>query len=177
MSKSKHMVIRIPEITIEKRIYMFRGRKVMVDSDLAEPYGVETKSLNLAVRRNSSRFPLDFMFQATPEETKSLRFQIETSNNGGRGGRRYSPYLFTEQGIAMLSSILKSERAIQVNIQIMRTFTKLSKMLMNNTSLRRKIMSMERKYDRQFKVVFDAIRGILEPPKKPERRVIGFQPR
>ena len=177
-------------IQVERRIYLIRGEKVMLDSDLAWLYGVETKALNLAVKRNASRFPDDFMFRLTEEEAKSLRFQIETSNptqqedlsdlrsqnetsKKTRGGRRYLPYAFTEQGVAMLSSVLRSKRAVQVNIAIMRTFVRLREMLLSNADLARKLETLEKKYDAQFKVVFDAIRELMTPPEKPKRQ-IGF---
>lgn len=156
---------------IENRIYFIRRQKVMLDRDLAELYGVKTKSLNLAVKRNRERFPADFMFQLTKEEFQNLRFQNETSS---WGGQRYLPYAFTEQGVAMLSSVLRSKRAIYVNIQIMRTFTKLRELLATHKDLQRKIEETEKKYDQQFKVVFDAIRKLMSPPEKPKRR-IGFR--
>ena len=146
----------------------------MLDRDLAELYGVPTKSLNLSVKRNLDRFPEDFMFQLSEEEYKTLRFQIETSK---RGGRRYLPYVFTEQGVAMLSSVLHSERAISVNIQIMRVFTKLRRMAMDYVEIKGKIEEIERKgekHDQQFKVVFDAIKALLATPVK-EIKVIGFK--
>jgi phage regulator Rha-like protein len=160
---------------IESKIYFLRGRKVMLDADLAILDKVPTKSLNLAVKRNLSRFPEDFMFQLTISEVRRLRFQAETSK-AGRGGRRYQPYVFTEQGVAMLSSVLRSERAVQVNIQIMRTFARLSRMLQSHSALRRKIEEMGKKYDQQFQVVFDAIKRLLQSPPKeePPKRRIGF---
>ena len=135
-------------------------------------YGVTTKRLNEQVRRNRARFPEDFMFQLTAEEVASLRSQIATSNKG-RGGRRYAPYACTEQGVAMLSTVLNSERAILVNIEIMRTFVRLRQMLASNTQLARKLADLEKKYDAQFKVVFDAIRQLMTPPQ-PKNRKIGF---
>jgi len=144
----------------------------MLDRDLAALYGVPTKSLNLAVKRNLSRFPADFMFHLNQREVKVLRFQFETSKKGS-GGRRYPPYVFTEQGIAMLSSVLNSERAIQVNIQIMRVFTRFRQMLLSHRKLREKVGKMERCYERQFKIVFDVIKKILIQEEKPKRR-IGF---
>jgi len=162
----------IPEKIIQRKIFIVRNKKVMLDRDLAQLYDVPTKSLNLAVKRNLTRFPNDFMFQLTPEETTSLRFQFETSKKG-RGGRRYLPYVFTQEGVAMLSSILNSERAIHVNIQIMRAFVKLREMMTSHTELRNKIEQMEKKYDDQFKIVFDAIKRLLETPEKP-KRAIGF---
>lgn len=145
----------------------------MLDVDWADLYGVPTKSLNLAVKRNVERFPEDFTFQLTKAEADSLTFQIETSKKL-RGGRRYLPYAFTEQGVAMLSSVLHSKRAVMVNIGIMRAFVKLREMLASHRDLARKLAEMENRYDAQFKVVFDAIRELMEPAKKPRRR-IGFQ--
>ena len=162
----------IPLEKIETRIFLIRGRKVMLDSNLAELYDVETKVLLQAVKRNKDRFPEDFMFQLEQEEYEALRSQIVTSNKG-RGGRRFKPYAFTEQGIAMLSSVLNSKRAIQVNIQIMRTFTKLREMIENNKELKRKLNDMEKKYDAQFQIVFEAIKKLIEPELKPKRK-IGF---
>lgn len=154
---------------IATKILEIRGRKVMLDSDLAKLYGVKTKNLNKAVKRNIERFPEDFMFQLSKEETENLRFQFGTSK---RGGRRYFPYVFTQEGVAMLSSVLNSQRAIHVNIQIMRAFVQLRRMILTNRDLRRKIEEMERKYDRQFVIVFEAIKRLLEPPK--QTRAIGF---
>jgi len=135
---------------------LIRGHKVLLDVHLAALYGVTTKRLNEQVRRNRSRFPEDFMFQLTSEEAASLRSQFATSNKG-RGDRRYAPYVFTEQGVAMLSTVLNSERAIQVNIEIMRAFVQLRRMLASNAQMARKLVDLESKYDAQFKVVFDAI--------------------
>ena len=144
----------------------------MLDADLAELYGVTTKSLNQAVKRNLMRFPQDFTFRLTNEETANLKSQIVTSS--GWGGRRRSlPLAFTEQGAAMLSGVLNSSRAVQVNIAIMRAFVLLRRMLLSNEDLARKVDALERRYDAQFKVVFDAIRALMEPPKPPRRR-IGF---
>jgi hypothetical protein len=162
-------------IEIEQRILLVRGQKVMLDADLAELYCVPTKSLNLAVKRNADRFPEDFTFQLTEDEVAALRFHFETSKRG-RGGRRYRPYAFTEQGVAMLSSVLRSPRAVQVNIAIMRTFVRLRAMLLSNADLARKLFALENKYDNQFKIVFDAIRELMEgPPPSPKPR-IGFTP-
>jgi hypothetical protein len=144
----------------------------MLDADLAILYGVSTKRLNEQVRRNRSRFPDDFMFQLTREEVRSLRSQIATSKQG-RGGRRYTPLVFTEQGIAMLSTVLNSERAIQVNIEIMRAFVRLREMIASHKDLARKLEALERRYDAQFKVVFDAIRELMAPPEAKKRK-IGF---
>jgi len=144
----------------------------MLDRDLADLYGVSTKRLNEQVRRNITRFPSDFMFQLTEDETVGLRSQIATSN-GGRGGRRYLPLVFTEQGVAMLSSVLTSERAVQVNIAIMRTFIRLRRMLATHKELARKLDDLERRYDRKFKVVFVAIRELIARTEPAQRR-IGF---
>jgi hypothetical protein len=177
-------------VQVERHIYLIRGEKVILDADLACLYAVETKVLNRAVKRNKDRFPTDFMFQLTRDETEGLRLQIGTSTDptargmsglrfqfgtskNRRGGRRYLPYAFTEQGVAMLSSVLRSARAVQVNIAIMRTFVRLREMLLSNADLARKLSALEKKYDAQFKVVFDAIRELMTPPEKPKRQ-IGF---
>ena len=160
----------VPLERVERAILLIRGHKVMLDSDLAMLYGVTTFNLNKAVKRNIERFPDDFMFQLTADEVKNLIFQFGISKKGG-GGRRYLPYAFTEQGVAMLSSVLNSRRAILVNIQIMRAFTKLREMLLTHKDLAKKIAEMERKYDQQFKVVFDAIRGLIEP--KGQKSAVG----
>jgi hypothetical protein len=145
----------------------------MLDADLADLFGVPTKRLNEAVRRNASRFPDDFMFQLSRDEIDSLRSQNATLKPGRGKHRKYLPFAFTEQGVSMLSCVLNSERAIQVNIAIMRAFVLLRRMLLSNEELARKVDALERKYDARFKVVFDAIRALMEPPKKPSRR-IGF---
>ncbi|MBI1811996.1 MAG: ORF6N domain-containing protein [Nitrospirae bacterium] len=163
----------VPAEQIERKIYRMRGHKVMLDSDLAELYGVKTKVLLQAVKRNIQRFPLDFMFQLNNQEVMSLRSQIVTSKSG-RGGRRYQPYVFTEQGVAMLSSVLNSERAIEVNIHIMRAFVKLREMIASHKDLAKRLDELEKEYDAQFKVVFDAIRQLMTPPV-PKKRKIGFQ--
>lgn len=155
---------------IENRIYLIRGQKVMLSHHLAELYRVETKTFTRAVQRNRERFPDDFMFQLTKEELEILRCQIGTSS---WGGIRYLPYAFTEQGVAMLSSVLRSKRAVLVNIEIMRAFVKLRQMLAAHTDLARKLDALEKKYDSQFKVVFDAIRQLMTPPEKTKRQ-IGF---
>jgi ORF6N domain len=161
----------ITAAAIAGRIRLVRGHRVLLDSELAALYQVETKSLNLAVRRNAARFPQDFMFQLTTAEFANLRFQIETSSS--YGGRRHRPFVFTEHGVAMLSSVLRSRRAVQVNIEIMRTFVRLREVLATNASLARKLSALEAKYDGQFKVVFDAIRQLMAAPQ-PRRRGIGF---
>ena len=160
---------------IGQRIYVIRSQKVMLDSDLAELYRVPTFRLNEAVKRNQARFPADFMFQLTKEETASLTSQIAMSNTG-RGGRRTLPYAFTEHGVAMLSSVLNSKRAVQVNLLIIRAFVKLREMLSTHKDLARKLEDLEKKYethDVQIKAVFDAIRKLIEQPVAPHRR-IGF---
>jgi ORF6N domain len=144
----------------------------MLDADLAELYGVETRALLQAVSRNQKRFPEDFMFQMSKEEYELLRSQIVISKKG-RGGRRYLPYVFTEQRVAMLSSVLRSERAVQVNIEIMRAFVRLRRMIASNEDLARKLAALEKKYDSQFRVVFEAIRELMAPPE-PNKRKIGF---
>jgi len=165
----------VPMEVIEKRILWIRGHKVMLDADLAEIYGVPTKRLNEQVKRNSNRFPPDFMFQLNKEETEFLRSHPATSK-AGRGGRRYEPFVFTEQGVAMLSSVLNSERAIEVNILIVRAFVKLREMISSHKDLSRRLNDLEGKYDAQFKVVFEAIRELMKPPKLPPapKRKIGF---
>ena len=144
---------------------MISGKKVMLDRDLAELYGVETKYLKRQVRRNLNRFPPDFMFKLSKPEFKNWRCQFVTSNSADKMGLRYPPYAFTEPGVAMLSSVLNSNRAIHVNIWIIRTFIKLRQLLLTHVELKRKIEDMEGKYDQQFKIVFEAIRKLLESPK------------
>jgi len=159
---------------IQKAIYLIRGEKVMLDFDLASLYQVTTKALNQAVRRNRDRFPTDFMFQLTPNESDQLnRSQIVTGSQKHRIPK-YCPYAFTEHGILMLSSVLQSARAVQVNIEIMRAFVRLRQILASNTELSRRLDELESKYDRQFKVVFDAIR-LLMSPSPPARKRIGFR--
>jgi hypothetical protein len=160
----------VPVEMITSKIYLIRGQKVMLDRGLAELYGVETRVLKQAVKRNIARFPVDFMFELSRAEFDNLRSQIVISS---WGGIRYRPMAFTEQGVAMLSSVLNSERAVQVNIQIMRAFTKLRQMLATHDDLRRKIEEMEQKYDQQFQVVFDAIKLLLAAEEKPKPK-IGF---
>ena len=155
---------------ITKKIYLIRNTKVMIDRDLAELYAVETSQLKRAVRRHIDRFPEDFMFELTKDELKNWRCQIGTSS---WGGTRYEPMAFTEQGVAMLSSVLNSKRAIHVNIQIMRAFTQIRQMLLTHEDLKRKIEQMESKYDEQFSIVFDAIKQLIETESKPTRK-IGF---
>jgi hypothetical protein len=158
---------------IEPMIHEIRDCRVMLDSDLAKLYGVTTTALNQAVRRNGGRFPADFMFQLDAGEAEILRSQTVTSKSG-RGGRRYLPHVFTEQGVAMLSSVLKSKRAIQVNIEIMRAFVRLRQMMIAHADLARRLDALEAKYDIQFKAVFDAIRALMEPPAGGSKTRIGF---
>jgi hypothetical protein len=163
----------VPAERIEHAILVLRGQKVMLDSELAALYEVPVKALNQAVKRNLDRFPEDFMFRLNQEEATSLRSQSVTSK-AGRGGRRTEPYAFTEQGVAMLSSVLHSQRAVHVNIEIMRAFVRLRQMLQQNTELARKLAALERKYDGQFKMVFEAIRDLMAPAPKEKPR-IGFR--
>lgn len=163
----------IPQEIIQSKIFFIRGKKVILDKDLAELYGVKTEQLTRQVRRNMDRFPEDFLLQLSDEEFKNL---IRHFGRSSWGGTRKLPFAFTEHGILMLSSVLNSKRAVQVNIQIMRTFTRLREMLAGHVELRRKVEEMEKKYDYQFKVVFDAIKKILEPPEKP-KNPIGFHVR
>jgi len=164
-----------PVEVIERRILLFRGHKVMLDSHLAQLYAVETRALVQAVKRNLFRFPPDFMFQLKSVETRCLTSQFVISNPG-RGGRRTLPYVFTEQGVAMLSTVLHSERAIAVNIAIMRTFVRLRQILTTHKQLAERLATMEKKYDGQFTEVFDAIRRLMAPPPPPQKRPIGFLP-
>ncbi len=158
---------------IAQKILILRGKKIMLSQDLALLYGVAVKVLIQAVKRNQRRFPDDFMFQLNPEEFQILKSQIVTSSWGGL--RRALPYAFTEQGVAMLSSVLHSERAILVNIEIMRTFAKIREMIRNNQKLWKKLTMMEKKYDDQFKIVFDALRALIEPAiPQQQKRKIGF---
>ncbi len=163
--------ILIPSERIISKIYIIRGRKVMLDKDLSKLYGVLTKVLYQAVKRNSKRFPADFMFKLDKKEFENLRSQIVTSS---WGGARQEPHAFTEQGVAMLSSILNSDRAIEVNIQIIRTFTKLRELLGTNEALQRKLMKMEQHYDKKLKQVFSILQLLLKEDGKPKEK-IGFR--
>ena len=166
--------VQIPIERIQKKILLVRGEKTMLDEDLADLYGVETKQLTRQVRRNLDRFPSDFMFQLTKEEFETLRAQ---PGNSGRGGRRYRPYVFTEQGVAMLSSVLHSKRAIAVNVQIMRAFVQFRRFLSSQEQFRSKLAGLERKlteHDSKLKTVFEAIRQLMIPPSPPKKRQIGF---
>ena len=167
----------VPADAVQRAILVIRRQRVMLDADLAALYGVPTKALIQAVHRNISRFPADFMFRLATHELADLRSQLVTSNlRRTRGGRRYLPYVFTEQGVAMLSSVLRSRRAIEVNVVIMRTFVRLRQMLVSNEELAGKLAALEKKYDARFRVVFDAIRDLMSPPP-PRRVTIGFRPR
>ena len=190
--KQKNKLRVIPSERVVSKIFLIRSKKVMLDKDLADLYGVETKVLNQAVKRNLERFPADFMFQLNKQEaeiwksqieisnlrhqigTSSLRSQIVTLKNGRGQHIKYLPYVFTEQGVAMLSSVLNSKRAIQVNIQIIRTFTQLRELLMTNKELRIKIENMEKKYDTKLKRVFDVLKQLLMQENKPKNQ-IGFR--
>ena len=165
----------VPTERIEKSILLIRDQKVMLDRDLADLYGVETRVLVQAVKRNIRRFPADFMFQLSKEEFEDWRSQIVMSNPSARMGLRRAPYAFTEQGVAMLSSVLNSQRAIDVNIEIMRAFVRLREMLASHKDLARRLIALEKKYDAQFKVVFDAIRQLMSPPPSTPKRRIGFR--
>ncbi len=165
----------IPSERIEKAILFIRGHRVMLDRDLAELYDVPTKALNQAVRRNPKRFPDDFMFQLSKEELENWRSQIVTSDSAARMGLRRPPLAFTEQGVAMLSSVLHSERAIEVNIAVMRAFVRLREILATHKDLARKLEELERKYDVQFRAVFEAIRQLMTPPPDTRQGRIGFQ--
>ncbi len=180
MKKEKAL---IPQEVIEQKIYLIRGKKVMLDSDLAKLYCVETRVLNQAVRRNAKRFPIDFMFQLNDKEFENWVSQIVIPNPRAKMGLRIAPLVFTEQGVAMLSSVLKSDKAVEVNVQIIRTFVKLREMIVSNKELRLKMEDMERKYDKRFKVVFDTLRSLIEktnPPVEGELSIekkepIGFK--
>jgi ORF6N domain len=163
----------IPLERVTSCIFLLRGEKVMFDFDLAELYGVETGALNRAVQRNVERFPSDFLFKLRPEEVVNLKCQIGISSSAHGGRRRSVPYAFTEQGVAMLSSVLRSPRAVEVNIEIMRAFVRLRRLLLENVDLARKLAELEKRYDGQFRVVFEAIRELMEPAPTPGKR-LGF---
>ena len=182
------MKLTLKPENLAQLVFFLRGEKVMFDADLARLYGVSTKALNQAVARNKNRFPEDFAFRLTGSEFDGLRSRIVTSSPGqdclrsqivtskdGRGGRRYRPHAFTEQGVAMLSSVLRSARAVEVNIAIMRTFVQLRRLMDTNRDLARKIEALERKYDEQFAEVFAAIKELVAPPV-PAKKQIGFHP-
>jgi phage regulator Rha-like protein len=174
------MQLELSHQELAKRIYFIRGHRVMLDSDLAELYQVEAKALNKAVRRNLDRFPDDFMFQLTDEEFQSLRSQTGTLKTGRGQHRKYLPLVFTEQGVTMLASVLRSERAVQVSISVVRAFVKLRELLASHKGLADKLAEMEQKYDSQFKIVFDAIRQLMavgSPLTQRKIRTLGeFEP-
>ena len=175
MAKTKQAQIEIAEAVIIEKVHVIRGVKVMLDRDLGEMYGVEAKVLNQSVKRKLHRFPPDFMFQLTENEWNSLRSQIVTSKKG-RGGTRYLPFVFTEQGVAMLSSVLNSDTAVDVNIQIIRVFTKMKQLLYDNKDLWNKIEKIEQhlvKHDEEIKIVFQYLKKLLIQENKP-RKAIGF---
>ena len=169
-SKLEVMPNIIPIERVNEKIYLIRGVRVMLDRDLAELYGVETKVFKQAVKRNISRFPDDFMFELTNDEFRNWRSQFVTSKSD-QIGLRYKPMVFTEQGVTMLSSVLRSKRAIKANIQIMRVFIKLRQMYISHEDLKQKIIAMERKYDKQFQIVFEAIKQLLEEDEKPKQKI------
>jgi hypothetical protein len=158
---------------IATKIFIIRGKRVMLDKDLAELYGVKAIALRQQVKRNIERFPEDFMLQVTEDEARIMVSQNVIPSLQGLGG--HLPFAFTEQGVAMLSSVLRSRRAVLVNIQIMRAFIQLKRMLLTNADLRRKIEEMEKKYDKQFRIVFEVLKKLLEPPLQKEKRIIGFR--
>lgn len=168
---SQRISLLVPE-RIEQRILLIRHEKVILDTDLAALYGVRTSALVQAVQRNRERFPADFMFQLSAMEFAFLRSQTVTSR---WGGRRYPPYAFTEHGVAMLSSVLHSPRAVLVNIEIIRTFVRLRRLLSSHVDLARKLAALERKYDHRFRVVFDTIREIMAVKKDEKRPPVGFR--
>jgi hypothetical protein len=160
----------IPLERVERTILLIRGQKVILDADLAALYGVTTKRFNEQVKRNRERFPEDFMFQLTKKEAEILRSQNATSS---WGGRRYLPFAFTEHGAIMAANVLNSPRAIQASVQVVRAFVRLRQILASHVDLARKLEQLEKKYDKQFKIVFDAIRELMTPPE-PKRKPIGF---
>lgn len=162
----------IPAIQIERHILLIRGQKVMLDADLAELYGVTTGVLNQAVERNAERFPTDFAFRLSRQEADNLKSQIVISSSWG--GRRSLPYAFTEQGVAMLSSVLRSERAVQVNVEIMRAFVRLRQLLSTDADLARKLDELEARFDEQFRIVFDAIRELMDDEPRRRKPPIGY---
>ncbi|MGD0388265.1 MAG: ORF6N domain-containing protein [Tepidisphaeraceae bacterium] len=172
MNRRSRETSLIPLGRIERSILSIRGHRVMLDVDLADLYLAETKALNRAVTRNRDRFPADFMFQLTPREFDNLRFHFGASRSWG--GRRYRPYVFTQEGVAMLSGVLRSTRAVAVNIEIMRAFVRLRKLLATHAGLARRLKELEKKYDKQFSVVFEVIRELMTLPPEPPKPPIGF---
>lgn len=168
-------LIKVPTEHVESAIFLIRGEKVILDSDLAALYGVSTARLNQQVNRNLDRFPSDFMFRLSKEEFKDLMLQNATSKKG-RGGRRKLPYAFTEHGAIMAANVLNSKQAVQASLQVVRAFVKLRQMLVSNVELARKLEQLENKYDKRFKIVFDAIRQLMTPPPVKAKQ-IGFRPK
>lgn len=173
MKNKTEAELLIPQEIIERSIFLVRGKKVMFDRDLARLYCVQVKALNQAVSRNIKRFPEDFMFKLNKEEMVAWKSQIVTSK-GDIKGLRKPPTVFTEQGVAMLASVLRSDKAIEVNIQIIRTFVKIREMIINNKELRRKLEEMESKYDAKFATVFKVIARLISDPERENKRKIGF---
>ncbi len=171
MTGANCVALPVPTEQVARTIVLLRGHKVLVDTDLAALYGVEVKVLNQAVRRNLERFPPDFLLRLTAEEAARLRSQTVTLETGRGRHRKYPPLAFTEQGVAMLSSVLRSRRAVLVNIEIMRAFVRLRQMLESSAELGRRLDALESRYDAQFKVVFDAIRDLMGPPAQPRKRI------
>ena len=171
----RNTLVKTPLARVADVILVIRDENVILDTDLALLYGVETRALIQAVKRNDQRFPLDFMFQLTHKEFEALRSRFVISK--GRGGRRYLPYAFTEHGAIMAANILNSERAIEASVQVVRAFVKLRQMLASNAELARKLDKLEKKYDQQFKIVFDAIRQLMTPSSSPSPKPIGFRPK
>lgn len=164
----------IRPVNIETKIYTIRRLRIMLDVDLAKLYGVTTFNLNKAVARNQERFPSDFMFRLTAEEAEPLKFQIGMSKVSGRGGRRSLPFAFTQEGISMLSSVLRSDQAVLVNVHIMRAFVKLREHFISYKDITIKLDTLEKKYDRQFAAVFDAIRNLMSERSSPRKRIAGL---
>lgn len=177
MAKKRTVTSVVPGTQIEQAILLIRGQRVLLDTELAKLYGVETRALVQAVKRNLDRFPADFMFQLDQAEFADWRSHFVISNPGAKMGLRRPPYAFTEQGVAMLSSVLRSPRASAVNIEIMRAFVRLRLLLSSNAELAGRLDALERKYDGQFRAVFDAIRQLMLPPEVPPKPPIGFHAR
>jgi ORF6N domain-containing protein len=169
--------LQVVQGSIERRIHIIRGEKVVLDTDLAVLYGIQPKRLNEQVKRNRRRFPCDFMFRLTAKETRALRSQVATLDRGRGRHRKYAPYAFTAHGVVMLASVLNSDVAIRVSLQIVRAFVRLRGAIAAHTELARKLEQLERKYDGQFSVVFEAIRQLMAPRSSKPKRAIGFRTR
>ena len=174
--RPRHRLLVVPG-SIERRIHIVRAEKVVLDSDLAVLYNIKPKRLNEQVKRNRRRFPRDFMFRLTPREARALRSQIATLEGGRGRHRKYAPYAFTEHGVVMLASVLNSEVAVRVSLHIVRTFVRLRAVIAAHTELAHKLEQLERKYDGQFAVVFEAIRQLMNPARAQPKRAIGFRTR